>query len=128
MPLIHFQKRFAEDVRLGRKLQTIRLERKRPIKLGDNLILVTWIGTAYRSKTERLRITTCIKVEKITIEAGQLFQHTYVNDHEIHGEQKERLARADGFNSFREMLDWFRETHGLPFHGVIIHWPLATDH
>lgn len=36
--------------------------------------------------------------------------------------EEDQLARADGFASIDDMLDWFHKTHGLPFEGVLIEW------
>jgi len=32
------------------------------------------------------------------------------------------FARADGFNTPKDMLEWFALEHGLPFTGVAIFW------
>lgn len=32
------------------------------------------------------------------------------------------FAQADGFDSFMDMADWFRDVHGLPLEGVVIYW------
>ncbi|MCH7761968.1 hypothetical protein IIA15_11310, partial [candidate division TA06 bacterium] len=32
------------------------------------------------------------------------------------------LARADGFESVADLVDFIRETHGLPFEGTLIGW------
>lgn len=34
------------------------------------------------------------------------------------------FAKADGFTDADEMLDWFEEVHGLPFHGVCIRFEI----
>jgi len=31
-------------------------------------------------------------------------------------------AEADGFTGLKEFVDWFDQTHGLPFTGVLIKW------
>ena len=36
--------------------------------------------------------------------------------------QATAIAKADGFGSWEEMLDWFEKTHGLPFEGLLIRW------
>jgi hypothetical protein len=40
----------------------------------------------------------------------------------INKNDQERIALADGFSSFKEMLAWFKKTHGLPFYGQLIKW------
>lgn len=32
------------------------------------------------------------------------------------------VARADGFESMDELIDWVESAYGLPFHGVLIRW------
>lgn len=34
----------------------------------------------------------------------------------------EELARRDGFDDFRQLWDWFDNTHGLPFTGQLVCW------
>jgi hypothetical protein len=122
MPLIHFQQRFAEDVETGVKRQTIRLERKRPIKPGDRLILGTWEGKPYRSNVRRLRMEICLEATDIIIGADGCEAAMSINGRRLGWAERTMLARADGFEHCLEMVDWFKKTHGLPFHGVIIRW------
>ena len=37
-------------------------------------------------------------------------------------EEVDELARADGFDDWEYMLNWFEKTHGLPFEGLLIRW------
>ena len=120
MPLIHFQQRFADAVAAGTKRQTIRKERKRPIKRGDKLILGTWEAVPYRSKVRRLGEAVCTRVDSITI--GNFSGRIDINGHRIEWIERYLLALADGFGSPEEMMRWFEEQHGLPFAGVIIGW------
>jgi hypothetical protein len=39
----------------------------------------------------------------------------------------ERFAIADGFDSWLHMVEWFSNTHGLPFSGVLIQWGALND-
>ncbi len=34
----------------------------------------------------------------------------------------EWFAQKDGFDSWEEMREWFKERYGLPFEGVLITW------
>jgi hypothetical protein len=119
MPLIHFQERFADDVKSGKKRQTIRIERKRPIKPGDKLILGTWEGKPYRSKVRRLGEVVCKEVRDIVIFSNGEIR---INGWPLSDLQRSMLAVDDGFSSAVEMVDWFEENHGLPFEGVVIRW------
>jgi hypothetical protein len=117
-----FQKRFAELVYLGKKLQTIRPLRKRPIRVGDYLSLRRWVDKPYRSKQIVLAEATCSRVAAIEID--ETFQEIMfiVDGKRLDQEQWARLARDDGFACTTDMLDWFRDVHGLPFRGVLISW------
>ena len=110
--VILFQPQFADKVRDGSKLQTIRPPRKREIHPGDELSLRRWTGAPYRSKQEVLREAVCVEVEPILLR-----DWSYGSDKHL-----DALARADGFADWPEMRDWFRATHGLPFRGVLIRW------
>ncbi|MEE8205372.1 MAG: hypothetical protein V3T82_00395, partial [Nitrospinaceae bacterium] len=37
------------------------------------------------------------------------------------------FAECDGFKSWPEMRDFFQETHGLPFTGILIRWELIRE-
>jgi hypothetical protein len=32
------------------------------------------------------------------------------------------FAQNDGFNSWAELVAWFKQEHGLPFAGIVIYW------
>lgn len=105
--VIVFQTRFAPMIRSGRKRQTIRPHRKRPIRAEDILDLRCWSGKPYRSKQQKLLETVCLSVTPITIE----------NDF-----ADEDMAWLDGFDTTAEMHAWFQGMHGLPFTGEVIQW------
>ena len=125
MPLLGFKKHFAPMVENGIKAhpdpavkikrQSIRAKRKdgRNPHPGDRLYLYT----ALRTKScRKLGIVTCQSVEEIIIESHGI---------NVAGEwlwDKEALARADGFDSFEQLLAFFEKEHGLPFWGLLIKW------
>jgi hypothetical protein len=120
-----FQPRFAGMVERGEKLQTVRPTPtpKRMPKPGDKISLRAWTGRPYRSQQRVLMESTITRVSRIKITA-QGFDHW-----EDEGRGKRRnadsldaFARRDGFSDGSAMLQWFRETHGLPFTGIVIHW------
>lgn len=123
MTVILFSPRFAPLVENGAKLQTIRKERKRPIKVGDMLSLRTWEGVPRRSKQRILREPTpCIGIDAISIdEEGVAVEEPefmlYLMNTGLNA-----FAQADGFCDWYDMRDWFHDTHGLPFTGVLIRW------
>lgn len=58
MRVLMFKEQFAEAVKSGTKLQTIRPPRKRPINVNDVLSLRKWTGRPYASKQQCLAIPT----------------------------------------------------------------------
>lgn len=121
MTVIMFQPRFAELVKSGEKMQTIRRMRKRPVKVGDSLSLRKWAGTPRRSGHVTLRERICKSVDTIYLQPAGRCQ-VLRNGIGLSERQGEVLALRDGFESVAEMLDWFDKTHGLPFEGVLITW------
>lgn len=117
MPLLNFQKQFAEKVRTGEKTQTIRATRKRPFVVGDKVYLYTGCRTKNCVKLGKGIVTHALTVyldtDKVSI-GGKLLHENY--NHE--------LARKDGFVDWYAMRDWFEKTHGLPFRGQLIVWEL----
>lgn len=132
MPVLNFQARFAEIVRTGSKRQTIRARRKdfRNPKRGDRLYLYTGMRTKQCRKLGEAR---CLSVEGIQVlgdkPSGEYGVFTYDRNWPGRTTEKrhELLARNDGFESFDEMLDWFRKTHGLPFDGLLIRWGKVSE-
>ncbi len=126
MPALNFKKQFAEAVEWGHKRQTIRADRKdgRPhCKRGDTLKLYTGM----RSKSCRLlAVAKVTHTARVTIEAtcmkldGRLL-YSILHDRDGPLTDNE-FAKADGFDSFTDMANWFDETHGLPFEGTVIYW------
>jgi len=115
MPAINFRKRFAEMVESGIKQQTIRRERKHPIKVGDLLYLYTGMRTKYCRKIGE---AVCKSMESITIDReGIKLGKCYLT-----GQQQHDVAWADGFRHLYEFVDWFNKLYGLPFKGVLIEW------
>jgi hypothetical protein len=117
MRVILFQNRFAEPVRSGAKIQTIR--GKARCKAGDMLSLRRWTGKPYRSKQEILREASCRAVYQVKIVKQAIMFDGVIYDKP---QTLQSFAVLDGFNSWPEMVNWFSETHGLPFHGELITW------
>ena len=125
MVAYNFQKQFADAVERGEKRQTIRAPRKdgRHAKVGDNLQLYTGMRT---KQCRKLRDAICHDECPIRIEKDQIWTF---QPQELHYQPRvlEAYAKADGFDSWETMRDWFEAQHGLPFSGVLIRWtvPLA---
>lgn len=117
-----FQDRFADLVRSGQKMQTIRAPRKRPIVPGDTLVFYRWTGTAYRSKTETLGEGICKSVQAVQIRKTRGRVAVFLDGKKLSFDHATALAGLDGFFSFLEFVAWFDRVHGLPFEGVLIRW------
>ncbi len=92
MPLLGFTV-FKEEVKDGRKRQTIRVHRKHPIKAGDLLYLYWHLR---RKDCEHLRDALCTET----------FSRTWA---EIKND--EDIAKRDGFKNAADMQRWFNEKH-----------------
>ena len=118
MPLLNFKEQFVEPIRSGRKHHTIRATRAIPVKRGDNLYLYTGLRHkgAFRILAEPV---VCTRVEAIEINAKTSRMVT-VDGVLLDYNERERLAYADGFANWDEMLKFWEGR--LPFVGQIIHW------
>ncbi len=120
MTVLTFEPQFCPLVIDGSKDRTIRVPRKRPIKVRDRLSLRRWTGRPYMSKQEVLIEAVCIEVTTVylnqdltVIVAGETLSRCDAS----------AFAKADGFPDGRlAMFDWFATTHGLPFMGTMIRW------
>lgn len=133
MGLYNFQKRFVSFIEAGTKRHTIRAARKTTERPGNTVHLYTGL----RQKGARLLGRfTCTKVEDIVIRAGRnrcgacgVFHapgcapgeiEVLIEGAALDRDEKELLARRDGFSHFAEMMEFW--TGRLPFHGQVIHW------
>ena len=134
MPLLNFQARFAELVQDGSKSQTIRAYRKdgRDPKPGDQLYL--WagcrtkdaqkIGEAICSRVIPIRIQEC---PKDRIDWGAVYMPNSSGTWRSLSRSHTRLiAVKDGFQSRKELFDFFRDVYGLPFEGLLIEWDFMS--
>lgn len=121
MPLVNFNKQFAEKVRLGEKQQTIRSLRKRSFKEGDILYLYTGLRTKNCKLLGEGKCNLVWKIE-IWIDEDLSDNVVLVNGCFPTNELLEDIALRDGFGSVDEMLGWFSTTHKFPFYGQLIRW------
>jgi len=127
MPSLYFQKQFtpgilamldkeyARRTRINPKTTTIRAKRKRPFRKGDLLYLFSGQRTKY---CLRLGKVICRKTEELVVE--EEFPGIYkiiIYGTDLSDKAAQKVALADGFASFKEMIKWFRKTHGFPFAG-----------
>lgn len=128
-----FQKQFVAAVRSGAKLQTIRAPRKdnKHAKPGDAVQLYTAMR---RPECELLRESVCVSVQRITIETVAERVQVFDDEREtvmvlaltasdfVSRANLDEFAKADGFDDWRSMRDWFKKQHGPRFEGVLIKW------
>ena len=117
MGALNFQKQFVNAVLNGEKTQTIRKARKYPIKKGETLYLYTGLRT---KNTRKLKEVICEAVYHIIITDKLVRFNSDITINTL--EWLNIFARADGFKDWKNMIDWFHDTHGLPFKGQLITW------
>ncbi len=123
MRITMFQRRFAPMILSGVKRSTIRPAPKRLCdwpRADEMRSLRCWEGAPYRSKQERLRDVLIESVARIRIEEDRddcpaVFIEGKPAD-------AQEIAISDGFETTPDLRDWFIETHGLPFEGILIRW------
>jgi hypothetical protein len=117
--LLGFKRRFAPMIQRGEKTHTIRGYRKIPPRIGE--ICHCYVDP--RRKTMRLLGRwPCVKLQQISISEDAQIR---IDGLPIEGDEKELLARRDGFSSFEEMLRFWEGR--LPFKGQIIHWQFSRS-
>lgn len=120
MPAYNFQSRFAPLVVSGEKRQTIRaIGKRRHAAQGDRIQLYTGMRTKICRKLMDPD-PVCTFAATVYICHGIGSPAVLIVGHET--PDQDAFARADGFDDFYAMLDWFGKTHGLPFEGVLIKW------
>ena len=124
MPALNFQKRFAHLVESGEKCQTIRKHRKdgrATARVGDRLYLYTGMRTR---GCRKIGEAVCTQTASIVIDDT----HAVFLDHQIQTiPETTALAQRDGFAGFYSMMEWFEETHDMPFDGMLIEWRPAPS-
>lgn len=122
--VIGFKSYFTDRLLSGKKTTTIRPERKRPIKVGDTVSIVTGLRTKNYKKLFEARV---IATPAIAIHPDEVFLCALTPEGmtaKILKSEKElrELAVIDGFIDFDQMLNFFDKHYGLPFEGVLIEW------
>lgn len=122
MPTFSFQRQFADLVESGKKKQTIRKYRKRTPKAGQTAYLYTGMRTTECRKLGEGVIT---EVGIVRINDFGLFIDMPNNFMSIRRtETLNEFARADGFTDWFDMVDWFKNQHGIPFEGILVKWEM----
>lgn len=133
MVALNFKAEFVIPIDAGEKTRTIRRVRKsgNP-EPGKALQLFTGLRT---SECEKIRDATCTRVRPVTIDHIGIVldgRPLIAGDAPAYqgGPDPERwdgdFARADGFDSFGDMVEFFEKQYGLPFEGQLIEWRLGA--
>jgi hypothetical protein len=121
MPALSFQAQFAPAVEAGTKRQTIRARRKdgRDPKQGDLLYLYTGMRT---KACRKLGEAVCRSARPICLRVDRSYG-IELDGVPLTGHECEDFARADGFGSYDEMMEWFSaQGRGFPWRGLVISW------
>lgn len=136
MPSLSYKGRFVEYVEEGLKpkpkgrvkRQSIRNLRKRLFKKGDTLYHFYGMRTKW---CRRLGQSVCEQADLIEIKSKSIFLITQQNElvtvikKITHPDKLNEFAYADGFESWSDMVRWWKITHGskcFPFRGQLIKW------
>jgi hypothetical protein len=124
MIVLLFHERFVPAIRAGHKRQTIRPPRKRPIGVGQVLSLRCWEGKAYRSAQLEILSAPCAASFDVMI-MPRWYALGSSGPIEQGPRELDEFARADGFESWSDLQEWYRspDGYGLPFRGCLIQWP-----
>ena len=114
MPAYNFKARFAPLVAEGIKRTTIRQQRKHgdyyqhPV-IGQRMVLYRGLRT---KDCDMLRDETLADYHAIQIQADR---QIILDGQPLNETSALRLARLDGFFSVETMIEFFKQTYGLPF-------------
>lgn len=134
MGIYNFQKRFVEPILSHAKRHTIRAKRRYPDKVGNIAHLHTGLRT--KAGATLLGRHPIVRIEEIEIFEGcashkpteppcPLAFHLKINGEELDSDEREKLARLDGFKDLAEMKAFWKGR--LPFKGDIVHWNPSTQ-
>lgn len=124
MNVLMVRNRWEAPILDGSKDTTIRPHRKdgKPrAKPGQELSIRVWTGKPYRSKQREI----CRRFVKFVFPVRITSRSIHRPDIKSNLSRM-KVAKADGFQNWIEMREFFRVMHGLPFEGVLIHWELKS--
>jgi len=115
---------YAKRTGVKPKTTTIRKERKRPFRKGDNLVLFTGLRT---KQCEKLGEVRCTKVELIEMKLVWGVYTVKIDGELLDEKSLTAIARKDGFQNSNLMMRFFKRVHGFPFEGQRIHMKNTYD-
>lgn len=119
-----FKAHFEAPIRAGTKAQTIRADRARHARAGEELQLYTGMRTKHCRLIGR---ATCMSVSPVQLDFGREVIIAGARPM-IHDFVKlDEFARMDGFPDFLAMREFWRKEHGMllslrPWSGILIEW------
>lgn len=116
MAAYNFRPCYVEHILSGRKRHTIRAEgKRRHARPGELVQLYTGMRTKACKKIMMDPRCTLVQPIEITKDWAIL-----IDGYELDITEADRLAYADGFETWRDMMEFFNDR--LPFKGKLIHW------
>lgn len=122
MTAYSFKAQFADPILAGSKGGTIRADRRRHARPGEELQLYTGMRTKHCRLIAR---KTCIAIEPITLvfdPSWWVRLGTLENHRDLHGKELDRFAQFDGFVSWTQMMRFWAPARN--FTGWHIRWAL----
>ena len=120
MGIYGFKPQFEPLILNGTKFHTIRARRKYEDVPGNTMHLYVGLRTSFARLVARV---PCIRVGSVLIPEPRVIR---IDNARLDSEARQRLAESDGFESWEQMVEFFRGR--LPFEGKIYHWtPLRRE-
>ncbi|TJV51099.1 MAG: hypothetical protein E5Y01_16045 [Mesorhizobium sp.] len=115
-----FKQRFVAPIQAGTKRQTIRIDRKRHARVGEQLQLYTGMRTKHCTLIGR---APCLSVWPVILILREQPGVVLDGFRGIYGDL-DGFARADGFKDWGELAGFWADNHpGVEtFDGVLIRW------
>jgi hypothetical protein len=116
-----FKRQFVEPILSGAKCQTIRADRRRHARPGEQLQLYTGMRTKHCKLIAR---ATCEAIEPVMLDFSG-YGVVKVGGNVLFSDARmQAFARQDGFSSWAEMRAFWCENHPRDeiFEGVLIRW------
>lgn len=116
-----FKGRFREPILAGSKRQTIRADRKRHARVGEEVQLYTGMRTAYCRLIGRAK---CVYAGAIRLDLDQRRVELASGTAITTAEDTDAFAQSDGFADWKALAHFWRTEHpGLDqFSGIMIRW------
>ena len=117
MPSLNFNKKFVQLIKSGAKKQTIRKRRKNKRDPAPGRTLYFFTGMMSK-QCERIGEAICSDVSLITVTQDSI----QVCNRTLSVKDRLKLAKNDGFECAKDLIEFIATVYGLPFNGLIIKW------